>query len=53
MSVVGYYQASDQGGDTALAPVGERVCESIKKEFPLAVAFVVRSIYFSFLLEND
>lgn len=39
---MGYYQASEQIGDLSLAPVGERVAETIKKDFSLAVAFVVR-----------
>ncbi|KAI5122254.1 hypothetical protein M0805_007119 [Coniferiporia weirii] len=41
LDIVGYYQASEYLDDTALAPVGEKVAETIKKSFSQAVAFVV------------
>ncbi|KAH8113065.1 hypothetical protein DFH11DRAFT_1857281 [Phellopilus nigrolimitatus] len=41
LQVAGYYQATENLDDTALAPVGEKVAETIKRTFPQAVAFVV------------
>lgn len=42
LKVVGYYQASERVDETSLAPVGERVAETLKAKFPDAIAFVVR-----------
>ncbi|KAG6335560.1 hypothetical protein ID866_3523 [Astraeus odoratus] len=41
LSLVGYYQASERIGDTALAPVGERVAQQIHNQFKDAIAFVI------------
>jgi Uncharacterised protein family (UPF0172) len=41
LRVVGYYQAPERVGDTALSPVGERVASKIKETFPTPVALVV------------
>lgn len=49
LQVVGYYQASERGDDLTLAPVGERVAETIRQGFPNAVTFVVS---FFFLLKG-
>jgi hypothetical protein len=45
MKVVGYYQACERLGDTALAPVGEKVASKIKAQFEDAIAFVVCQIH--------
>ena len=42
LNIVAYYQASENVNDTSLAPVGEKVAESIRKSFTNAIAFVVR-----------
>ncbi|KAH9974934.1 hypothetical protein BGW80DRAFT_1204411 [Lactifluus volemus] len=41
LRVVGYYQAPERVGDTALSPVGERVASKIKETFPTPVALVI------------
>ena len=42
LDLVGYYQASEFLNDVALAPVGEKIAEAVRKSFGKAVAFVVR-----------
>ncbi|KAH9966293.1 UPF0172-domain-containing protein [Russula compacta] len=41
LSVVGYYQASERVGDTALSPVGEIIATKIKETFATPVALVL------------
>jgi Uncharacterised protein family (UPF0172) len=41
LRIVGYYQAPERVGDTALSPVGERVASKIKETFPTPMALVV------------
>ncbi|KJA20109.1 hypothetical protein HYPSUDRAFT_43462 [Hypholoma sublateritium FD-334 SS-4] len=41
LKVVGYYQASERVDEMSLAPVGERVAETLKAKFPDAIAFVI------------
>jgi len=41
LQLVGYYQACQRLDDTALAPVGEKVAETIRAKFTDAIAFVI------------